>query len=241
MDNINTSAIAVIKLILTGILVFIALRLANYLLLRLVQNKKASEFILKRFPIVEVFVWLIFFVYAAKVFVSDNLFAAIVLLVMFTAAGIWTGRDIIRDFISGIRFRTDKNLKHGAHIKTIEGEGEIVQFNSRNLHLRTNEGSNIFIPYSKLAGSTIERPEVTDATASRTFKLKVKSPYSPPELKRVAERELLLLPWVSPKKNPIVSVSSEGADILKMTVSINAADEAYYSKIENYLKEKFSN
>ncbi len=238
--DFDFSIYIILKQVIIAGLLFLFTKLAGYLFPRLIKNKSYRDKLKKYMPIAELLVWGIYFLFAFKAFVLKNQYIALVFLVVLVSVSIWGSWFILKDYISGVLFKSDKNLEEGERISTLSFSGRIMAFNRRTLQVETEKGNNILIPYSQLLTESIKRYDSSKTITGKTFDIQVKTNSDLPKLTEKIEKELLLLPWISLKKKPIIKITEQNESYSIIEISIYAIDSVYFSKIENHIKEKFS-
>jgi len=202
------------------------------------------KLMIRLMPLVEIFFWLIFFIWSIQFFWNNNQLYAIELSIILSVFIVWISWFALRDFIAGAMFKANREFSENEHIVIDDNEGKIIEMKSRYLILETEEGENIYIPYSKIIGKKIVKSYPAESLMGHSFtiEIKMKGYTDEQEFKSSVKSFILSLPWASLTKDPQVSPSGNtDPENPVYHITVYTPVKEYFSKIENEVRKRFEN
>ncbi len=237
--DIEFSNIAVYKFIFIGLILFFVFRLLKFFIPFFFKRKENRKIFYKYLPLIELLAWILYLTWAIQFFTKNNQLFAIGLFVILTVTAIWSSWFILKDYISGIVFKTSGKFSLYETIKINDFSGEIISFKPRTLELETENGKSLFIPYSKLLKEIITKADKAEMISSHSFTVNVKKKDTLNSLTERIRKEILFLPWSSIKKEPQIKPISEDNLHYVFRVTVYSLEKKYFYQIESRVKEQF--
>jgi len=237
--NLVFSSYIVYKYILAAVVILLLLRLFVFVLPSIFSNKKVLKKINKYYPIFEFLVWFIFLIQVFKVFLLKNQYFAFAIFVITLAIAFWASKILLKDYFAGLLFKTNYNFNIGDVISYNKVTGKIVNLSNRVITLETESTKLIQIPYSKLTDTELSKKYEAETIYNHQFILKVKQTQNITDIKQKLKVNILNLPWISLKKEPIIIPISENSDYIEFELTVFTIEKEFSYKIEKYLKEKY--
>ncbi len=229
-----------IKFIIFGIALFFTLKIVSRLL-NVFSNKYLS---LKRFnyffPAIELSCWLAFVFWAIHVLFREQFFYPILMISIMLVVIISISWFLVKDFISGIIFKTQNEFRRGQKIKFSSISGRILDMGPTYLKLETRKGETMKIPYSKLSNETLVKKGDMASTDNFKMKLKLALNRDKDQLATDLKTSLMSLPWTSANKEPTISSTNESSGFLTFEIMYYCLNENHAYYIEKAMKEKFA-
>lgn len=234
------SAFAVYRLIFLGILLFVIFRLAKFLLPIIIKKSSTRKIIQKYIPLIELFLWFIFLVWSLKSFVIKNQYFAIGLSVVMLSIAIWASWFVLKDYISGMIFKTNSDLNKGDTVTIEKTTGKITKFGFRTLQIESAGSKIIKIPYTQMLNKNFIKSDTAQTITGHSFKIKVKRNEKIKDIINQIKSSILLLPWTSLKKDPIIKPIAETSGIYTLEITVFALEKKFFYNIENTIIEKYT-
>ncbi len=191
-----------------GLLIFGLFRLLARAGRALIRRKAVRSRILALLPFVELLIWIVYAFWGISIlfggFVYYDLIlgvAAVLLLLAFA----WF---VFRDFLAGVLLKAEKSLEPGRFIKAPFAEGHIRSLGARSLVLVNEKGEVVRIPYSRINKEMFVLPPENDESLPHHLKLTIPATRDPEAYKRMAEKELMAMPWIT-GSSPSVNIVEE--------------------------------
>ena len=239
ITELNISGNAIFTLLLLTFLLFIIFRFINYLF-RVFKNKSS---LLKSFspyvPIIEMFAWIIFLIWAANFFLIKNRILAIGVLIVLIFILFWISIYAIKNIIAGALFKFQGNYLIGDYLQKKDYIGKIQKFAFFSLHIVTKDGQSVFVPYSKLLNEVNVRYDSETSKAGYHFKIITSKDESPDNKIEKIKLVLLNMPWVSTKKIPQIKHVDSDDLYFTFEIVLFTVNNKYALKTENLIREKF--
>jgi small-conductance mechanosensitive channel len=152
------------------------------------------------------------------------------------AVGLWSVRQALSDWGSGIVLRAEGTLKIGARISVGDSRGRIRRLGLRSAEVEAENGRLLRLPYSALAGSAIEASTDETAARSHTFAVVVDTGADPSELIDRITSAALLSPWSSAEPPPTVRMLERQGGASRFEITVHPVDSAHASRVENAVR-----
>ncbi|MCD4737003.1 MAG: mechanosensitive ion channel [Bacteroidales bacterium] len=230
--------------IFLAIIIFGFFRLMKRIIPLIPVKLSSRKLLVRLMPLVEMFIWLIFFIWSIQFFWNNNQLYAIELSIILAVFIVWISWFSLRDFIAGAMFKANREFSENEHIVIEDNEGKIIGMKSRYLILETEEGENIYIPYSRIIGKKIVKSYPAESLMGHSFTIEIKTYGHADEqiFKSSIKSFILSLPWASITKDPQINpsgITDSGNPIYNITVYTPVKE--YFSKIENEVRNRFEN
>lgn len=228
-----------IVLILVGIGLFLIGKLLEILLRKFTylsrKWKKAKQFvfIVQFVLLVGYLFWACQFTMGQKPFYPYLNFTLILILAIFISL------YLIKDFIAGVIFRLQNDLKLNQIIQTSEVSGKIIRFGHTFLKVETLGGDIASIPYSRIANSIVTEVSKAESSEHSKIHLKARKKYSREETSRNIKVFILNSPWSSFKKPPVISFKEETEKEFVFEITVHSILKKHSNYLEAGLREKF--
>ena len=195
--------------LVAGLFVFGLFRLLARAGKVLFRRKTVRNWTLALLPFAELLIWTGYAFWGISIlfggFVYYDLIlgvAAVLLLLAFA----WF---VFRDFLAGVLLKAEKSLEPGRFIKAPFAEGYIRSLGARSLVLVNERGEIVRIPYSRVNKEMFVLPPENDESLPHHLKLPLPPATRDPEAyKRMAEKELMAMPWIT-GSSPSVDIVEE--------------------------------
>ncbi|MBN3034746.1 MAG: mechanosensitive ion channel [Bacteroidales bacterium] len=234
----------------TGFTVYLFLALAVVLLLLfrilrigihlLPTGRRKKDALVRFVPATEIFVWLLFTIWAIQLFWDTNRLYALIMAVILTFIILWLCWFALRDFLAGALFRVDKGFQKDEMIRVGEYSGKIRELKHRYLLLETGSGEIIHIPYTKLQGQIITKSHPAAHILGHTFQIRARRSSGFRELSTSITESLLNLPYISVKKPPQIKRIGEEEDDYLLEITAYAVNAGFFPDIEHAIRMKYS-
>ncbi len=179
------------------------------------------------------YAWLVVFALFGQNEVYPYLSGALVLVL--TALLGWY---ILRDIVAGITFVT----KHPTilnHRLTILGlEGKVIRLGPTNLHLQTDTGETVSVPYNRVAGEVLTDHSHTFLSEQFSVSLTVEPHDNPEALASAIREHVLLLPWTNARLSPTVKVSAGSGETI-VDATFHCLSDQHAGLIEQQIRKQF--
>ena len=235
--QIHFSHTAVYLFLLIAVILIALFRILNFFIPVIPIKSKNQTSIKKVLPVIEFTTWLIFLIWGINYFIRNNIYFAaglglILLLIMF-----WFAWYSLRDMISGIIIKSNKDLRINDSIYVAGYHGKIIRFGFRNLVLETENGKNIYLPYTMLIKKEFIRSHPAEKILSHSFKVTLHKEKAIEQTTEDIRLTLLSLPWVSQIKSPGIRLESETGTSYVFHVTVYSLESRYFMLIEKSLQE----
>ncbi len=194
--------------LVAGLLVFGLFRLLSRAARMLISRKALRNRILALLPVAELLIWIgygfwgLSILFGGLVYYDLILWVAVVLLIVALA---WF---VFRDFLAGVLLKAERSLEAGRYIKAPYAEGYIRSLGARSVVLVNEKGEIMRVPYSRINKEMIVLPPENDESLPHHLKLSLPAIRDPEVYKRLVEKELMAMPWIT-GSSPSVDIVEE--------------------------------
>jgi hypothetical protein len=224
-------ALLILGLFILGGLIWLVFKiLADYItpFLKAKYNIKRANLFIYR---VKIITWILYIIFSFYQIISSQIYIGL----LFTAFIILIGYNFWKDLITGILLKFSGNLNINDKITLKHISGKIQRFNVRNLQIETENDEVMFIPYRSFLEQEVSKKLNKGEMRSKKINLEV-SIHHPLNSIKAIEKLLMLCPWVySHKPTKVYQLTPTTYE-----VTIHAADDFTFNKIETYLKNKLT-
>lgn len=226
----------VLTLLLVALGIGLLFRLLHWLLRPLARRQTLWQRIDYLLIGLEVLVWVIWLFWVIRhLTISRDVyvfFTVSITLLLFGAVA-WF---VLRDLVAGIIFKIQHNLKVQQPIQVIGQVGRLVRLGTTTLTLEKPSGELVKIPYTKLINETVVHNEATEVVESFDFVLRLPKSQSKERWLRTLQQQILLLPWASVSRRPVVRWENEDEDCHVFELRVHSLNSQYAQLIENHLR-----
>ncbi len=147
----------------------------------------------------------------------------------------------LRDITAGIIFKTSGRFEINDTISLGNVKGKIIEMGQRNLIIENLLGQIISIPYTKVDGNMITKSSPSQSLLSHNFlfQLSIEEEKDVFKLIQNLHADILLLPWSSQKKEPIIRIYDEIDGKVILAITIYCLEEINFKKTENFLSDTY--
>tara|TARA_B100000809_G_C15013798_1_gene485927 strand:- start:176 stop:1039 length:864 start_codon:yes stop_codon:yes gene_type:complete len=232
--NIDSSipALLILGLIVISISLFVGFHiLTNYIAPYLKAHYRINKPYLMLYRI-KAISWFIFTLFSFYQLVSSHIIIGFGLTIFVGLLGI----NFWKDFFAGVYFKIEGRLKIDDSVTIDNISGKIISFYTRNLELITQNDEVFTVPYHKLLNTSVAKKLNKGEERSRTITISVPVNSSNNSIKSI-ECIIDICPWIYSHKTSSVKKINE----TDFSVSIYAADNFTFQKVEEFLKQHLKN
>lgn len=240
MPEIETgfSPSAVYLFLFIGVLILVFFRLINFFVpvLPLKADHKAA--FRRLLPIIEFVGWFVFLIWGIGYFFRYNIYFALGLGVIAFLIMLWFAWFALRDLIAGMVIKSNRALKINDTVDVAGYHGKIKRFGFRNLVVETENGKNIYLPYTMLIKQEIVRSHPAEKILSHSFQLQTEPADDIQEKINEIRKSILSLPWVSMIKEPLIRLQEEKNNRYLFHITVYSIEKDYFMLIEKELRSQ---
>ena len=226
----------VLTLLLVALGIGLLFRLLHWLLRPLARRQTLWQRIDYLLIGVEVLAWAAWLFWVIRhLTVNPNVYAfytVSISLLLFGAVA-WF---VLRDLVAGVIFKIQHNLKVQQPIQVIGQAGHLIRLGTTTLMLEKTTGEQVKIPYTKLINETVVHNEATEVVESFDFALRLPKSQSKERWLRTLQQQVLLLPWASASRHPVIRWESEDEEGHTFGLRVHSLNAQYAQLVENHLR-----
>lgn len=223
-------------IVILGFALFFAMQLINRLALVIPGEGRWRNLLLRSLPLLEFVVWLVFAFWAARIVFSGLPYRGVIESAMALVLVVALGWYVLRDFLSGILLKTESEFKKGQIIKTPLVSGKVARMGYRTLHIETEKGEKVRIPFSKLGDAIISSPPEKGHGHSQMIKFNLQPGQDTPDLPEAIRQELFNMPWIILENEPLVHLVRDKNEQAHFEVKFSVIKEEHALLVEQKLK-----
>ncbi len=234
---------SVIVFLTVALVIFALFRLFRFLVQFIRLKPGQAELVNKYIPLIELLVWLLFFIWSVQYLFSRGYLITVLPFVVFLIVIFYLAWFILKDVVAGVIFKTSNHLRVNDHVVVAGVSGKVISVGLASLEIEDNSGRIVSIPFSKIVGNIILRNYPSQSLLSHNFIFTLTKEQLEDGVFQVIEKirtTILTLPWSSQKKEPRIILENETTESVMLNVTIYSLDETYFIKTEKFLEEKFS-
>ena len=211
----------------------------------------------------ELLVWTGWLFWVIRQLVRDQaIYAYFTVGVAFLLFGLLTW-FLLRDVVAGIIFKLQHNLKVNQSIRIVGGSavaapvassggadgagghtpgtltGRLLRLGITTVVLESTTGERIKIPYTKLINESVARYEASEVIKPFDMQLPVPKSMTKDRWISTLHQQILLLPWASTRRTPIVQWQQEDEQHHIFDLRIYCLSEAQAYRIESHLRHVY--
>ena len=183
--------------LVAGLFVFGLFRLLARAARVLIRRKTLRSTILALLPVAELVIWVGYVFLGISILFRDLVYYDLILwvvVVLLLGALAWF---VFRDFLAGVLLKAERSLETGRFMKAPFTEGYIRSLGARSLELVNEKGEVVRIPYSRINKEMFVFPPENDESLPHHLKLSLPATRDPEAYKRLVEKELMAMPWIT--------------------------------------------
>lgn len=230
----------ILKFLIIGVCLFFSFRFSNRIIKRIPVRKKLRETIIYIFPIAELVLWIFFLIWAVHALFEGKFFYPALIISLIILLLILIGWFVIKDFIAGMIIKTGAEMKVNDIIKIADLSGKVLNLGYLSFVIENEEGERITIPYSKISGQKIIKPNPSNILKKFKISLTLPKTDSLPVIKEKIRRIVLNAPWTSITKPPVFNMIADNGHNLKFEIAFYALSETHAAYVDEYVKKAFS-
>lgn len=238
--SLEFSRFAVYLFLILAIGIFFLFRGFRKLVPVIFTGKRYRENVFRFLPLTELFVWLVYIVWAIQFFWHNNQLYAVELSLILTVLAIWVCWYALRDHIAGAILKAGRSFTINESVIIGDAAGKVRQMKSRCLVIETDTGESIFIPYSQITGKQIVKIHPAETILAHTFRISNFGTGHPAKLISGMSEFIMNLPWSSVKKEPKVQhVESRSGSGPFLEITVYAIEKDFFYDIERHVRKRF--
>lgn len=147
------------------------------------------------------------------------------------AAALWFGRDAVRDYISGVRIRSQRRIALGDALTVGDVEGVVSRIGRLSMSLEDERGS-VSVPHSKVAATVVRQRTQRAGARPHRFLVSWDGEMGQVHAARVIERAALLDPLCAVGHGVLL----EPVGPREIAVTVHALDGTHAFSIEHSVR-----
>ncbi|MCF6240734.1 MAG: mechanosensitive ion channel [Bacteroidales bacterium] len=221
----------ILSIIFLAIFLFIAFRMLQILLIRLINNKKLKKRFIKLLYFIELNTWIVLLYHFAEDFKHEKPILSLISGILLVLIVIWSFLFVLKDYFAGLYFKIFEDYQLNNRISFNDIQGIISALEIRHLILQTSNGE-LKIPYSNLFKNQITRlPEKKEEEL--TIYLNVKKADINENYIENLRKKILLMPWINLKYAPEINILDKENENIQIKLVL--LDAKYKKNVEEYL------
>ncbi len=225
----------IMVILLVGLGIALAYRLLHWLLRPLTRRQlwQRASYLLAGAEFLTWIVWL--FWLTRQIFINRDVYVYFSMGVGLLLFGALTW-FVLRDVLAGIIFKLQHNLKPQQAIQVSKHAGRLLRLGTTTITIESNTGEHLKIPYTQLINQTVGHNESSHVVEPFDFTLEVPKSSSKDQWMRTLRREVLLLPWASARRKPVIQWQREDDACHLFEVRVHSLSAQHAQLIENHLR-----
>jgi len=201
------------KILLLALALFFFLRFTWSHLPILLENKKGKPFILRLFPVLELFVWLGFIIWSSSLLFGNLAAYSVIMTFVVVIILIILAWYLLRDLMSGFILRSENGFEPGQIIKTSFAQGIIKKVGYRSIEIITSSGEYVKIPYTLLMGTAVIKPQDNSKWVENVINLEVSTALDAAKVINLLKNRLLEMPWIVSEESIKIELKVQSQDL----------------------------
>ena len=234
----------VLIIILGALVIFFTFRVLHWLLTPLLRRQLFWLRISYLLMGVELLAWTGWLFWVIRQLVlNPAVYAYFTVGIAFLLMGLLTW-FLLRDVVAGIIFKLQHNLKLNQSVRVgrpdapINRSGRLLRLGITSIVLES-AGERVKIPYTQLINEAVARSEVSDVVEPFDFILRVPTTQSKNQWIDALRQQVLMLPWASAKRVPLVQWQSEEAQSYTFSLRVYSLNTRHALLIESHLRHVY--
>lgn len=197
--------------------------------IKLIRSRIAREKAAWYFPIVRGVFWLFFVLFVAQwLILSNPWIGASVVAILIVAS--WT---FIRNYITGLIVRIQRNYHLGQKVEHENITGEINRFLTTNIEMISSDGEVVLFPYTSFLSKLVKKPSMVKGLRQVTLELPNTKGKNATDVKKLVYDCPYVVTAVVPK---VQFTERDGNAYVQLQVYL--AGDRYESRLKDYFREK---
>ena len=223
----------IVKIFIVALMIFVAFRLVFFVKNRVDISVKIKRHLAYMLPIAELFIWLGFMIWAARlIYLAQNYFTLIAVSV-FTLILSIPLYVILRDFVVGNILKIQNKVSEGVFIEIEEIKGRIKKAGYLRLDLEDEHGNINSIPYNNIRSKIISQNSINQNLAKVLLRFSFPENTKVNYITPILIRQILNTPWAAVSQTPIIEKAINENGQLIIEVGAYALDKSYGENIQN--------
>lgn len=215
----------VLYLALAGLALYVALRVAGWVLEVLPVSRARRDLTERAWPVIVGLGVIVYVLFTVGVLLEDGLaprsIAGVVVLFVVIALS-WS---VLRDAALGVYLRASRACRVGDFVRIDDIEGRVDRMGWRAMVVVTPSDSEAVVPYARAVGTAIDRTPKRAEAYPHAFHVELPEGRSVGATKQVIRRAALLSHWSSVVREPVVTLADDKT--LAVTVFALDAERGY--------------
>ncbi|MDD4142044.1 MAG: mechanosensitive ion channel [Bacteroidales bacterium] len=222
---------------IAAIILFFILRLLRKYLPLLPKREKIRRVLKKQIQAIEIIIWALFAFYAIPKF-SDNIPLLIIVLCIVLSFVIFYAWFYIKEYVAGITFRGDVDIKIGDTITFNGITGKIKKLSNQHVEIET-DNEIFYFPYSQILKGTYSKYCNSEQSHICNFTLSLNPAMYDTDTIFEIRKYLLTFPSVATTMEPDIKCVKNEKGFVSLNISFISLDEERNEIIIQHVKEKF--
>ncbi len=171
------------------------------------------------FPIVELFAWGLFTIWASNTLFEDSKFHLYINTLIITLGFVLVFWFFVKDYISGVQIKSRFNLSQGQLFKSDQIRGVVKKLGTLVMEVKSENGSDFKIPYSKIDQKSIELNIKETSGGESTFTIEMDKSVDENDATQKLTELILNSPWSSYKSYPDIKVLDDKNNLKTYEIS----------------------
>ena len=227
------------RMLLWGIIILLFFVPARIVLPYVVRKKTTIDQRKDQLKLLQLIVWIFYFSWFLFLFAEIRSIFSIVVAAVLLGLLYLVYRFWLADVVAGVLFRNQYALNVGDIIYFGDVTGKIVSIDSRFIQVETQEGYSVYLTYTTLQSGIFMKSESKVLSTGYTFDVTAASDDPFPALAARVRDTLITLPWVSLRKEPVITQKGYKGGKRVITISVSAVDRSFTPRIEQYVRKEF--
>jgi small-conductance mechanosensitive channel len=155
---------------------------------------------------------------------------------LLVAWGLWVVRHAASDLFSGVVLKAEGQLRPGSWIQVGSRGGVIQRLGWRALEVEMDDGSHLWMPFSRLARQSVALRSADGSGDAHTFALRFPDMTLPDQVVERVTRAAQLCPRSSLVRRPRVDVGSRVGEPITLRVTVYPIAPVFATEVEDFVR-----
>jgi hypothetical protein len=183
---------------------------ANYLfrafLKSIKKRNRLLSFTRRYLPLFELIGWSCYLIWTTNQVFKFTEYLVYLNYILAILLAIFVSWYLIRDFVAGVQVKTRFNPAKGQIFQTHNIKGEIKKVGMLSLKIKSKEGGDLIIPYTKLQQESIRLNLLEESDADSKFMISVNTDLNEEQAAKKIEELIINSAWSSYKSKPVIEL-----------------------------------
>ncbi|MEM7369351.1 MAG: mechanosensitive ion channel domain-containing protein [Bacteroidota bacterium] len=221
---------------LLGFFLYTAFRLAWRYGLPMIRRPRIKAWLLQWLPMVEVLMWVAFVLLSMGYLIAAN-FVPGLIFCLIMIGGFW---PYLLNLMGGIMIRMGNRFRIGQRVRINQHRGLISRMGLMEMDLEIEDGQTVVIPYHQIPQSKVILEDSEEEIAGHTIELAIDASWSIAEAHTNILTEVMLLPWTSSGRLPIIEPIIHDSSQALYRVVLFSSHQRYFLQMEQRLLKHFA-